>query len=51
VLTGLLAIPLLGEALTLPQIVGGALALTGIYLCLRSNGGTATSAASEGVTP
>ncbi len=36
VLTGLLAVPLLGEALTLPQVTGGALALTGIYLCLRS---------------
>ncbi len=51
VLTGLLAIPLLGEALTPAQIVGGALALAGIYLCLRSTGGTEAVAASEGVTP
>jgi drug/metabolite transporter (DMT)-like permease len=50
VVTGLLAIPLLGEALTVNQIAGGALALTGIYLCLRSNGGAATEAAGEGVT-
>jgi drug/metabolite transporter (DMT)-like permease len=42
---------LLGEALTLRQGIGGALALAGIYLCLRSNGGTDTIAASEGVTP
>ncbi len=34
VTTGLLSIPLLGEPLTLPQVVGGALALAGIYLCL-----------------
>lgn len=51
VLTGLLAVPLLSEPLTLRQGIGGALALTGIYLCLRSNGGTATAGASEGVTP
>lgn len=51
VLTGLLAIPLLGESLAANQVVGGALALSGIYLCLRSNGGTATEAVSEGVTP
>jgi drug/metabolite transporter (DMT)-like permease len=35
VITGLLSIPLLGEMITVPQLVGGALALTGIYLCLR----------------
>lgn len=35
VITGLLSIPLLGEAITSRQLVGGALALTGIYLCLR----------------
>ncbi len=51
VVTGLLAVPLLGEALTLRQGIGGALALTGIYLCLRSNGGAETVAATEGVTP
>ncbi|MGE5603000.1 MAG: DMT family transporter [Nitrososphaerales archaeon] len=51
VVTGLLAVPLLGEALTLRQGIGGALALTGIYLCLRSNGGTATAAVSEDATP
>jgi drug/metabolite transporter (DMT)-like permease len=51
VVTGVLAVPLLGEALTVQQGIGGALVLTGIYLCLRSNGGTATVAASEGVTP
>ncbi len=34
VTTGLLSIPLLGEPLMLPQVVGGALALAGIYLCL-----------------
>ena len=33
--TGLLSIPILGEALTQRQVVGGALALLGIYLCLR----------------
>lgn len=37
VTTGLLSIPLLGEALTQRQVVGGALALLGIYLCLRRN--------------
>lgn len=51
VVTGLLAVPLLGEALTLRQGIGGVLALTGIYLCLRSNGGTAVEAAGESVTP
>ena len=50
VVTGLLAVPLLGEVLTMQQGIGGALALTGIYLCLRSNGGPATVAAVEGVT-
>jgi drug/metabolite transporter (DMT)-like permease len=50
VVTGLLAVPLLGEALTVQQGIGGTLALTGIYLCLRSNGGPATVAAVEGVT-
>lgn len=38
VTTGLLSIPLLGEALTQRQVVGGALALAGIYLCLRREG-------------
>lgn len=36
VVTGLLSIPLLGEALTVPQVAGGACLLTGIYLCLRA---------------
>jgi drug/metabolite transporter (DMT)-like permease len=36
IVTGLLSIPLLGEALTLQQIIGGAFALAGIYLCLRT---------------
>ncbi|MGQ9839435.1 MAG: DMT family transporter [Anaerolineae bacterium] len=35
VTTGLLSIPLLREALTRQQVVGGALALMGIYLCVR----------------
>ncbi len=35
VITGLLSIPLLGEALTGRQVLGGALELSGIYLCLR----------------
>lgn len=34
-ITGLLAIPLLGEPLTGRQVLGGALELSGIYLCLR----------------
>jgi drug/metabolite transporter (DMT)-like permease len=34
-LTGLLAIPLLGEPLVAQQMFGGALVLSGIYLCLR----------------
>lgn len=38
VLTGLLSIPLLGEPLVVRQVAGGALLLTGIALCLRSNG-------------
>jgi len=41
VITGLLSIPLLGEALAARQIAGGALILSGIYLCLR--GGAARS--------
>jgi drug/metabolite transporter (DMT)-like permease len=35
VVTGLLSIPLLGEMLTLRQVTGGALLLTGIYLSLK----------------
>ena len=35
VITGLLSIPLLGELLTVRQVAGGALELSGIYLCLR----------------
>ena len=35
VLTGLLSIPLLGESLAVRQVLGGALVLTGIALCLR----------------
>jgi drug/metabolite transporter (DMT)-like permease len=38
VFTGLLSIPLLGEPLTLRQVIGGVCELTGIYLCLRRNG-------------
>ena len=38
VMTGLLSIPLLGEALTARQVAGGLLGLTGIYLCLRQAG-------------
>lgn len=38
VTTGLLSIPLLGEALTQSQVIGGALALAGIYLCLGRKG-------------
>lgn len=34
-ITGLLSIPLLGELLTGRQVLGGALELSGIYLCLR----------------
>ncbi len=34
VTTGLLSIPLLGELLTQQQVLGGVLALAGIYLCL-----------------
>jgi drug/metabolite transporter (DMT)-like permease len=37
VVTGLLAIPLLGETLTLRQVIGGLAVLMGIYLCLRRN--------------
>jgi len=33
-LTGLLSIPLLGETLGVRQVIGGALLLTGIALCL-----------------
>ena len=36
VLTGLLAVPLLGETLTVVQIFGGAIVLAGIYLVHRS---------------
>jgi drug/metabolite transporter (DMT)-like permease len=50
VVTGLLAVPLLGEALSIRQVIGGALALSGIYLCLRGNAGTAAEAAPEGAT-
>ena len=34
VVTGLLSIPLLGETLGVRQVIGGALLLTGIALCL-----------------
>jgi drug/metabolite transporter (DMT)-like permease len=40
VITGLLSIPLLGEMLTARQVAGGALELTGIYLCLRRTSDT-----------
>jgi drug/metabolite transporter (DMT)-like permease len=36
VLTGILAVPLLGEALTLVQILGGAAVLLGVYIVHRS---------------
>jgi drug/metabolite transporter (DMT)-like permease len=36
VVTGLLSIPLLGESLTVRQILGGGLVLGGIYQCVRS---------------
>jgi drug/metabolite transporter (DMT)-like permease len=36
VLTGLLAIPILGQALSLAQIVGGAAVLLGVYIVHRS---------------
>ncbi len=39
VLTGLLSIPLLGEPLAARQVLGGALLLTGIALCLRRTTG------------
>ncbi len=45
VLTGLLSIPLLGEALTMRQVAGGVLLLTGITLCLRR------TAQTEGAIP
>lgn len=51
VITGVLAVPLLAEALTMRQGLGGALALTGIYLCLRSNSGSAAEVAGEGAAP
>jgi drug/metabolite transporter (DMT)-like permease len=47
VVTGLLAVWLLSEALTSQQVIGGALALIGIYLCLRSK----DAAAAVGGTP
>ena len=34
VVTGLLSIPLLGEALGIRQVIGGALLFSGIALCL-----------------
>jgi drug/metabolite transporter (DMT)-like permease len=39
VVTALLAIPLLGEALRTEQWVGGIVVLVGIYLVHRSRGG------------
>lgn len=50
VVTGLLAVPLLGESLTLQQVIGGVLALTGIYLCLRSKDAAAAAATAEAIT-
>jgi len=38
VLTALLAIPLMNEALLLPQVIGGALTLGGIYMVNTSKG-------------
>lgn len=48
VITGLLSIPLLGELLTGRQVLGGALELSGIYLCLRraADGRSTTSGVS-----
>ena len=46
VVTGLLSIPLLGEPLGIRQLIGGALLLTGIALCLSGNG-KASSAQSD----
>lgn len=37
VVTGLLSIPILGESLSLRQLIGGALLLTGITLCLSGS--------------
>jgi drug/metabolite transporter (DMT)-like permease len=37
VLTSLLAIPLAGESLSLPQILGGLAVLAGIFLVNQSN--------------
>jgi len=37
VVTGLLSIPILGESLSVRQLIGGALLLTGITLCLAGN--------------
>jgi len=37
VVTGLLSIPILGEPLSIRQLIGGALLLTGITLCLSAN--------------
>jgi len=45
VITGLLSIPLLGEALAARQIAGGALLLAGIYLCLRGGAARAVEEA------
>jgi drug/metabolite transporter (DMT)-like permease len=38
VATGLLSIPILGETLSVRQLIGGALLLTGITLCLSGSG-------------
>jgi drug/metabolite transporter (DMT)-like permease len=45
-LTGLLAVPLLGEVPSRSQILGGALVLAGVYVVVRRNQGRA-----RGVTP
>lgn len=46
-ITGLLSIPLLGEMLTARQVAGGALELSGIYLCLRNAGGGERASGAE----
>jgi drug/metabolite transporter (DMT)-like permease len=47
VVTGLLSIPLLREALALRQILGGGLVLGGIYQCVKSEGPSAAVGVAE----
>jgi drug/metabolite transporter (DMT)-like permease len=39
IIVSFISIPLLHEQLALPQVLGGVFLLTGIYLCVRSEGG------------